>query len=119
MEASGTSGMKAAMNGVPSLSILDGWWIEGHLEDVTGWSIGDRMEACTEPIPGMDECHADALYAKLEQKVLPLFYRDRVKYIDVMRHTIAVNGAFFNTQRMMGQYLRNAYRLAGQSINGA
>lgn len=118
MEASGTSGMKAAMNGVPSLSILDGWWIEGHLEDVTGWSIGDRIETCLEPSHGMDQCHADALYGKLEQKVLPMFYGDRARYIDVMRRTIALNGAFFNTQRMMWQYLRNAYRLAGQSMNG-
>ena len=118
MEASGTSGMKAAMNGVPSLSILDGWWIEGHLEDVTGWSIGDKIEACIEPSSDMDQCHADALYTKLEQKVLPMFYRDRPKYIDVMRHTIAMNGAFFNTQRMMGQYRRNAYRLAGWFIDG-
>jgi len=61
MEASGTSGMKAAMNGVPSLSVLDGWWIEGHLEGVTGWSIGDRVEACLEPKPGMDACHAAEL----------------------------------------------------------
>jgi glycogen phosphorylase len=114
MEASGTSGMKAAMNGVPSLSVLDGWWIEGHLEDVTGWSIGDKMEACLEPSSGMDLCHADALYAKLEQKVLPLFYNSRTQYIDIMRHTIALNGAFFNTQRMITQYVNNAYRVAGR-----
>jgi starch phosphorylase len=66
----------------------------------------------------MDQCHADALYRKLEQKVLPMFYSDRAKYIDVMRHTIAVNGAFFNSQRMMGQYRRNAYRLSGRSTDG-
>ena len=111
MEASGTSGMKAAMNGVPSLSVLDGWWIEGHLEDVTGWSIGDEVEACLEPRTGMDSCHAAELYRKLEEKVLPCFYKDRKHYIEIMRHTIALNGAFFNTQRMVGQYLRDAYRL--------
>ncbi len=111
MEASGTSGMKAAMNGVPSLSVLDGWWIEGHLEGVTGWSIGDRVEACLEPQSGMDDCHAAELYRKLEEKVLPCFYTDRDRFIEIMRHAIALNGAFFNTQRMVVQYLHNAYRL--------
>jgi starch phosphorylase len=111
MEASGTSGMKAAMNGVPSLSVLDGWWIEGHLEGVTGWSIGDRVEACLEPQPGMDACHAAELCRKLEEKVLPCFYKDRERFIEIMRHAIALNGAFFNTQRMVAQYLHDAYRL--------
>ena len=111
MEASGTSGMKAAMNGVPSLSVLDGWWIEGHLEGVTGWSIGDRVEACPDPASGMDACHAAELYRKLEEKVLPCFYQDREHFIEIMRHAIALNGAFFNTQRMVAQYLHNAYRL--------
>ncbi|MDH4088268.1 MAG: alpha-glucan family phosphorylase [Nitrospira sp.] len=108
-EASGTSGMKAAMNGVPSFSVLDGWWIEGHIEGVTGWSIGDRVEACLEPSSGMDACHASALYDKLEQKVLPCFYKDRDHFIDMMRQTIAVNGSFFNTHRMLAQYVNNAY----------
>ena len=111
LEASGTSGMKAAMNGVPSLSVLDGWWIEGHLEGVTGWSIGDRVEACLEPQSGMDACHATELYRKLEEKVLPCFYKEHERFVEMMRHTIAVNGAFFNTQRMVAQYLHNAYRL--------
>ncbi len=114
MEASGTSGMKAAVNGVPSLSVLDGWWIEGHVEDVTGWSIGDRVEACTEPQAGMDACHAAELYRKLEEKILPCFYRDRGRFIEIMRHAIALNGGFFNTQRMVAQYLHNAYRLVGE-----
>ncbi len=108
-EASGTSGMKAAMNGVPSFSVLDGWWIEGHIEGVTGWSIGDRVEACLEPSSGMDACHAAALYDKLEQKVLTCFYQDRDRFIEMMRQTIAVNGSFFNTHRMLAQYVNNAY----------
>jgi len=122
MEASGTSGMKAAMNGVPSLSVLDGWWIEGHLEGVTGWSIGDQVEACLEPQSGMDDCHAAELYRKLEEKVLPCFYTDRDRFIEIMRHAIALNGAFFNTQRMVVQYLHNAYRLGPapvQQIHGS
>ena len=114
LEASGTSGMKAAVNGVPSLSVLDGWWIEGHVEDVTGWSIGDRAEACMEPQAGMDACHAAELYRKLEEKILPCFYRDRGRFIEIMRHAIALNGGFFNTQRMVAQYLHNAYRLVGE-----
>lgn len=108
-EASGTSGMKAAMNGVPSLSVLDGWWIEGHIEGVTGWSIGDQVESCLEPKAGMDSCHAAALYDKLEQHVVPCFYQDRDRFIEIMRHTIAVNGSFFNTHRMLAQYMNNAY----------
>lgn len=116
MEASGTSGMKAAVNGVPSLSVLDGWWVEGHVEGVTGWSIGDRIEACADPVSGMDDCHANALYRKLADTVLPCFYRDRTRFVDIMRHTIALNGAFFNTQRMVEQYVHNAYRLNGPSV---
>jgi starch phosphorylase len=107
MEASGTSGMKAAVNGVPSLSVLDGWWIEGCIEGVTGWSIG--------PPDGKASVSADhsndaaSLYDKLEQIVMPLFYRDRSGFIDVMRHAIALNGSFFNTHRMLQQYLLKAY----------
>ena len=113
MEASGTSGMKAAMNGVPSFSILDGWWVEGHVEGVTGWSIGDRIDACLEPVSGMDGCHADALYRKLAEEVLPCFYHDHDRFVDIIRHTIALNGAFFHTQRMVEQYVHNAYRING------
>jgi starch phosphorylase len=116
MEASGTSGMKASVNGVPSLSVLDGWWVEGHVEDVTGWSIGNRVEACLEPNGGMDACHAAELYRKLEEKILPCFYQDRGRFIEIMRHAIALNGGFFNTQRMMLQYLHNAYRLVGEYV---
>ncbi|MDO9116516.1 MAG: glycogen/starch/alpha-glucan phosphorylase [Nitrospira sp.] len=116
MEASGTSGMKAAINGVPSLSVLDGWWIEGHVEDVTGWSIGDSVDACLASASGMDGCHADALYDKLATKVAPCFYEDRSRYIGIMRHAIALNGGFFNTHRMMVQYVHNAYRLPDESV---
>ncbi len=108
-EASGTSGMKAAMNGVPSLSVLDGWWIEGHIEGITGWAIGDRVDSCLDQQEGMDACHAAALYDKLEQQVMSCFYEDRDRFIDIMRRTIAVNGSFFNTHRMVAQYMTNAY----------
>ena len=110
-EASGTSGMKAALNGVPSLSVLDGWWIEGHAEGVTGWSIGgDGPEDGT-------LSDVDSLYDKLGRVIAPLFYRTPLAYAEVMRGAIAFNGEFFNTQRMLHQYERNAYR-TGQNENG-
>lgn len=103
-EASGTSGMKAALNGVPSFSVLDGWWIEGHVEGVTGWSIGEPNGTDND-----GEAEVESLYAKLEQVILPLFYKESDKFTRVMRSAIAINGSFFNTQRMVFQYLRNAY----------
>jgi starch phosphorylase len=99
-EASGTSGMKAAMNGVPSLSILDGWWIEGCIEGVTGWAIEDGVT---------DEEEADAFYNKLESAVVPLYLDVPEKWAHLMRKTLAFNGSYFNTHRMVKQYTRNAY----------
>lgn len=102
-EASGTSGMKAAMNGVPSLSVLDGWWIEGAVEGVTGWSIGDNSD------------HADnsedaaALYEKLEEVIAPLFFGRPSEYGEVRRSAIALNGSYFNTERMVREYEAIAY----------
>jgi starch phosphorylase len=105
LEASGTSGMKAAVNGVPSLSILDGWWIEGCIEGTTGWAIDSIT-----PVEGdRTEHDAESLYDKLEQEIIPLFYRDRARFIDIMRHAIALNGSFFSTQRMVLQYVLKAY----------
>ena len=104
-EASGTSGMKAALNGVPSLSVLDGWWIEGHFEGVTGWSIGEDWEPALSPY---DE--AVSMYDKLEQVILPLYHQRRREYAEVMRSAIAINGSFFTAQRMMLQYLENSSR---------
>ncbi len=103
LEASGTSGMKAALNGVPSLSVLDGWWIEGHVEGVTGWSIGGSE-------PEADQSKdANEIYLKLERVILPLYYGLPFAYAELMRSAIALNGSFFNTQRMVEQYVRNAY----------
>jgi starch phosphorylase len=105
MEASGTSGMKAALNGVPSLSILDGWWIEGCIEGTTGWEIGSLA-----PVEGDRTPHdANSLYDKLENVVLPLYYHDRSAWLNMMGHAIALNGSFFNTQRMILQYVLRAY----------
>jgi starch phosphorylase len=102
LEASGTSGMKAALNGVPSLSVLDGWWIEGHVEGVTGWAIGDHGEA--DPAS-----EAKSLYDKLEHAILPLYYSKPDAYAEIRRSAISLNGSFFHTQRMVLQYMRNAY----------
>jgi glycogen phosphorylase len=99
-EASGTSGMKAALNGVPSLSVLDGWWVEGWNEGVTGWAISDHDEEADE---------ANSLYEQLEQVILPLFYRRPNEWRRIMRSTIAFNGSYFNMQRMLEQYVLNAY----------
>jgi starch phosphorylase len=109
MEASGTSGMKAALNGVPSLSILDGWWVEGHIEGVTGWSIGEPRRAAGGSAPTDNQADAESLYSKLESVILPLYYTERAKFLGVMQHSIAINGSFFNTQRMVQQYITDAY----------
>ncbi len=99
-EASGTSGMKAALNGVPSLSVLDGWWIEGCIEGVTGWAIPDLDDEAQE---------SASIYECLDTTILPMYYQQPKSWQEVMRSTIALNGSFFNTQRMLGQYVLNAY----------
>lgn len=100
LEASGTSGMKAAFNGVPSLSVLDGWWIEGCIEGVTGWAIGMRTAGG----------HAHSLYDKLEHTVLPLFHGDdKHGWVKVMKGAISKNAAYFNSHRMMRRYATEAY----------
>lgn len=102
LEASGTSGMKAAFNGVPSLSVLDGWWIEGCIEGVTGWAISGSDR------PGADD--AGALYDKLEQVVLPLYHADGpAGWIKVMKGAISKNASYFNSHRMMRRYATEAY----------
>lgn len=108
LEASGTSGMKAAVNGVPSFSILDGWWVEGCIEGVTGWAIGGDKDAGV----GSHEARAEdahALYNKLEMIILPMFGNEPDRYAEVMRHAIALNASFFNTERMLSQYITKAY----------
>jgi starch phosphorylase len=107
-EASGTSGMKSALNGVPSFSVRDGWWIEGHIEGVTGWSVGNAEE---------EEDHdseVNSLYTKLATDILPMYYRQAERYTNVMRMSIALNASFFNTQRMVQQYVSNAYKVRGE-----
>lgn len=108
LEASGTSGMKAAHNGVINFSVLDGWWIEGYIEGVTGWSIGsmpkeDRLDEDT------SAADADDLYNKLEQEIIPTYYNNRPKWIYMMKNSISKIAYYFNTHRMMRRYVTEAY----------
>ncbi len=108
LEASGTSGMKAAHNGVPNFSILDGWWIEGWIENKTGWAIGPLPTG-----PQVDEASnqldANDLYEKLEKDIIPTYYHKRPAWIEIMRQAISFNASFFNTYRMLMEYYMNIY----------
>ncbi len=106
-EASGTSGMKAAHNGVPHFSTLDGWWIEGFINRKTGWSIGSRRDHLD--LKDLNKQDAESLYHKLEEKILPRYYNFPNRWRETMRHTIAINASFFNTERMLQQYIQEAY----------
>jgi starch phosphorylase len=107
-EASGTSGMKAAHNGVVNFSVLDGWWIEGHIENFTGWSIGpEPTESSLVENDGAQD--AESLYQKLEERVIPVYYNERHTWVRMMQNAIGKNAYFFNTHRMMRRYVTDAY----------
>ena len=106
-EASGTSGMKAALNGIPQFSVLDGWWLEGHIEGVTGWSIGPHPEKGDRG--DIDSEDIEDMYTKLEYIILPRFEGDRDQWVKMMRQSISINGSFFNTHRMVQQYVLESY----------
>lgn len=107
-EASGTSGMKAAHNGVINFSILDGWWIEGHIEGITGWSIGPKpLESSL--ISVNDITDAEDLYHKLENIIIPTYYRDKSHWIKIMKNSIGKIAYYFNSHRMMRRYVTDAY----------
>ena len=107
-EASGTSGMKAAHNGVMNFSVLDGWWIEGHIEGFTGWSIGPSPTELT-LTESTDEVDAADLYEKLEMQVMSRYYDDRFIWIKMMQNSIGMNAYYFNSHRMMRRYVTEAY----------
>jgi starch phosphorylase len=108
LEASGTSGMKAALNGVPNFSVLDGWWIEGHIEGVTGWSIGPPPTETNTEVNHSDDDVQD-LYKKLEETIIPLYYNNRQEWTKVLKNAIGKNAYYFNTHAMMRRYVTEAY----------
>lgn len=108
LEASGTSGMKAAHNGVINFSVLDGWWIEGHIEGYTGWAIGP-MPAANHPEPDADRRDAEDLYNKLENVIIPMFYENRHIWTKIMENSIGKLAYYFNSHRMMRRYVTEAY----------
>jgi glycogen phosphorylase len=108
MEASGTSGMKAAHNGVINFSVLDGWWIEGCIEGVTGWSIGPAPEiSATED--DRRRMELEDLFSKLRYIIGPKFYEERDEWVEMMRNSIGKVAYYFNTDRMMRRYITDAY----------
>jgi starch phosphorylase len=113
LEASGTSGMKAALNGVVNCSILDGWWVEGYSPE-TGFAIGGDWAASNDA--AQDEADAAALFAVLEQQVIPTFYDDRGRWLQIMRGSIAQLGTRFSTNRMLTEYVESLYLPAHRDL---
>lgn len=115
-EASGTSGMCAAVNAVPQISTLDGWWCEGWKEDVTGWSIGRECNNLHPIHPDSPEAYeirkedAASLYEKNENKIMPMYYGNRKKFIEIMRNDVAIIASYFNTHRVMKELAEKAYK---------
>jgi len=108
LEASGTSGMKAAHNGVLNFSVLDGWWIEGYIEGYTGWGIGPSPTEAGS-MEAADSKDADDLYNKLEYIISPLYYTNRYQWVRMMQNAIGKNAYYFNSHRMMRRYVTEAY----------
>ena len=108
LEASGTSGMKAAHNGVINFSVLDGWWVEGWVEGITGWAIGphpnERVSTEEAKIRELDD-----LYNKLDYVIIPMFYQKRDEWIKMMKNSIGKIAYYFNSHRMMRRYVTEAY----------
>ena len=108
MEACGTSGMKASLNGVINLSILDGWWLEGY-NGKNGWAFGEET-----PAGSRDASDASDLYDLLEKEVIPLYYDTSITgiphgWVKKMKESIRSNSARFSARRMVKEYVNNYY----------
>jgi len=114
LEACGTSGIKAAMNGVLNLSVYDGWWLEGGIDGVNGWGVGRRADwsDLSDSVEGEDEV---SLYSKLSSSVLPTFYKERERWVDMQKRSIATVGPLFNSYRMVEEYATRVYARASET----
>ncbi len=108
MEASGTSGMKAAHNGVINFSVLDGWWIEGWIENLTGWAIGPHSTEFVDTAE-TSQLEAEDLYNKLQYVITPMFYERHDDWLKLMKNSISKIAYYFNSHRMMRRYVTEAY----------
>jgi starch phosphorylase len=112
LEASGTSGMKAAHNGVPNFSVRDGWWCEGYIPGHTGWVI----EAAHSGDHAADQQDADRIYRCLDEEILPLYFSNQQRWGEMMRDCVALAASYFNTQRMLEEYATRAYGLSPVAV---
>ncbi len=110
LEACGTSGMKAGMNGVLNFSTWDGWWLEGGIEGVNGWGIGPKP-SWQDISESKDEEDLEDLYSKLAYIIMPTYYRHEDQWVKLMKNSIATIGAYFNTHRMVSEYISKVYKI--------
>ncbi|MHA1732975.1 MAG: alpha-glucan family phosphorylase, partial [Promethearchaeota archaeon] len=116
MEASGTSGMKAAHNGVLNLSVLDGWWIEGfEFEPLAGWPIGPKPDDPEAKEPANWDKESGDIYEVLENEAIPIFFHNKQKWAERMKHAIRL-GSYFNTHRMVEEYAQRGWKLVRQPL---
>ncbi len=108
LEASGTSGMKASLNGVPNFSVLDGWWLEACMEGINGWGIGPRP-AWTDLSYSDDVQDLNDIYGKLEFNILDLYYKNFSDYLKIMKMAVSTIAPYFNTHRMVSEYVTDLY----------
>ncbi len=109
-EACGTSGMKAGMNGVLNFSTWDGWWLEGGIEGVNGWGIGPKP-SWQDMTESKDEEDLEDLYGKLAYIIIPTYYKHRDEWVRLMKNSIATIGPYFNTHRMVSEYISKVYKI--------